>query len=483
MQTIDWIILVVYLAGSFAVGMLGRHYVKDIVHYIVAGRSLGPHLGVATLAATEIGTITFMIYAELGYQTGFAALATALCAGITMIYVGQTGLIVKRLRALNIMTIPEFFEEKYGANLRVLTGILVAVAGLLNMGFFLKIEGQFLTILCGIPEHYLVWTMAGVLLLEMTYTALGGMVSVVITDFLQYALLSTATVLVSAFVVYQVGWGNMVTEVAKEYSVGGFDPFQNPTIGPVFLIWQLVFWTAVHTCWQTTAMRAFAMKSPETSMRVLRWTGFIFLGRGMLPLLWGVAAFTYFKMKGVVHEPILAMPHMLSELLPVGIKGFVVAGMLAATMSVNSSYLLSWSTVISQDVLMPIRRMSGKPALSSQSQIRWNQWTNVFVSLFLMLWGLFMKLPGTAYVYVGMTGNMYLSGAFVAIIGALYWKRTTKWGCFMALAGGALGTIIPYFFTNSPQNWIGFLAFVMAVMGLVIGSVAEEANTKRRQLV
>src|SRR5256885_12566246 len=63
------------------------------------------------------------------------------------------------------------------------------------MGVFLKIEGEFLTIVSGINAKYLIAVMTVILVLELLYTVLGGMVAVVITDFIQYVLLSVATIL------------------------------------------------------------------------------------------------------------------------------------------------------------------------------------------------------------------------------------------------------------------------------------------------
>ena len=86
---IDWLIVVVYLAASVAIGLLGKKYIGSVSHYLVAGRELGTHAGIATLAATEIGTITFMYNAELGYRYGFAAFAAALISGIVMARGGE----------------------------------------------------------------------------------------------------------------------------------------------------------------------------------------------------------------------------------------------------------------------------------------------------------------------------------------------------------------------------------------------------------
>ncbi len=107
---IDWIIVVFYLAATLGAGIYGKRYVFGVSQFLVAGRKLGPHVGIATLAATEIGTITFMYYAELGFKTGFASFVNGLIAGLVMIVIGRTGFIVRRLRDMGLTTVPEFFE-------------------------------------------------------------------------------------------------------------------------------------------------------------------------------------------------------------------------------------------------------------------------------------------------------------------------------------------------------------------------------------
>src|SRR6266850_5022903 len=128
---IDWVIVVVYLIVSVAVGLLGKKYIGNVSHYLVAGRELGTYAGIATLAATEIGTITYMYNGELGYKYGFASFAAAMISGVVMIIVGRTGFIISRFRELKLMTVPEYFERKYSRGLRIVTGVLVAVGGIL----------------------------------------------------------------------------------------------------------------------------------------------------------------------------------------------------------------------------------------------------------------------------------------------------------------------------------------------------------------
>jgi solute:Na+ symporter, SSS family len=467
---LDWSILAFYLVGSMAAGLYGKKWVSGLPDFLVAGRGLGLYIGIATLAATEIGTITFMYYAQLGYQTGFSSFIVGLISGVVMIFVGRSGFIVKRLRDLRLMTVPEYFEGRYSRNLRILTGLLVAIGGILNMGVFLRIEGTFLALLTGIPLEHLKVVMTGVLLLELAYTVLGGMVSIVITDFIQFGALSIAAVLITAFSVHLAGWGRMHDAVASTLGGAGFNPFINPSYGWSFVVFQVLYWLAIDTCWQTTAMRTFSTLDSKISSRVFTWTGFIFLGRGMMPMLWGIAALTVL---GPGHDSLQAMPIFLSRILPAGVRGLVAAGMLAATMSVNSSYLLGWSSIIAQDVITPARR---KP-LSSSSQILLNRVCNAFVSLFILFWGIWYTLPGPAYFYLNMTAVIALAGSFTGIVAGLYWKRASVVGGYLAMSGGVGGSIA-FFLMHWPVNYAGFGAFTLAALGMVVGSFLSPATPR-----
>jgi len=462
--SLDWVIVAVYIALTLVAGLAGRKYISNASDFLLAGRHLGKYIGIATLAATEIGTITFMYYAELGYKTGFASFINGLIAGVVMIFLGASGFMIFKLRDLGLTTVPEFFEVKYSRRLRLVAGILVAVGGLLNMGVFLKVEGTFLTIIAGLPLSDLKWTMTVILFLELLYTVLGGMVSIVITDFIQFVMLSLGTLLVTGYVIWTVGWGNMQAAVLSNLGSNGFSPISNQDYGWAYIAFQLLLWMAVDTCWQTTAMRTFATKDPETSKKVFFWTGFIFLGRGMMPMLWGIGALAYF---GKGHDSLQAMPEMIARILPTGVLGLVVAGMLAATMSVNSSYLLGWSSVISQDIVLPLRR---KP-LGQSSQVVLNRIVNVLVSLFVLFWGVWYVLPGPVYFYLNITGTLFLAGAFAAFIGGLFWKRANTTGGYCAMIGGAVGSVT-YFF-SIPAAYAGMSAFALAALGMVLGSLVS----------
>ena len=112
--TIDWGIVVVYLLGTVAIGLYANRYIKDMADYVVAGRSLKSYISVATMLGSEIGLVTVMYTAQKGFSNGFAAFHIGLVAGVTCFFVGVTGFIVVPLRRTGVMTIPEYYGQRFG---------------------------------------------------------------------------------------------------------------------------------------------------------------------------------------------------------------------------------------------------------------------------------------------------------------------------------------------------------------------------------
>src|SRR5512140_788760 len=113
---LDWCVLVVYLVTTVVIGVRAKKYVENMEGYFVAGRRVKVALGTATLIATEIGIVTFMYMSELGYVTGFSCFALGLIGVFGYMVIGTSGFIVSGLRRLRIITIPEFYELRYGKN-------------------------------------------------------------------------------------------------------------------------------------------------------------------------------------------------------------------------------------------------------------------------------------------------------------------------------------------------------------------------------
>ena len=105
-----------------------------------------------------------------------------------MLIVGATGFCIKPLRNMAVITIPELLEKKFGKNIRWASGLVIVIGGLLNMGLFLRQAGSFLSITIGIDQGYLELLMTLILIFVGIYTVIGGMISVIVTDYIQFVI-------------------------------------------------------------------------------------------------------------------------------------------------------------------------------------------------------------------------------------------------------------------------------------------------------
>src|SRR5205085_2274999 len=222
---LDGSIVGVYLIATMIAGLVVRKYVGNVEQFLVAGREMNVYLGIASLAATEFGIVTCMYTAQNGYEKGFSGSSVGILTALGMFLVGATGFCIKPLRDSGVMTIPELFRTRYGRGVQWLAGVVIVLGGLLNMGVFLRVGGEFLAVVCGFNLNKIELVMTILLLGVAVYTIMGGMLSVLITDFMQFVVMSAGLIVITFLILHKVGWTNLVTAVQTKYGQGGFNPF------------------------------------------------------------------------------------------------------------------------------------------------------------------------------------------------------------------------------------------------------------------
>jgi solute:Na+ symporter, SSS family len=477
LSILDLVFVVAYLLLIFLSGTLVKKYVKGIDNFLVAGRSMGYHLGLLSLMCTEIGMITYVYYAELGFKAGLAALIVAFPPVVAYLILGRTGFIIKPLLEMKISTIPEFFSRKYSNGVRFYIGIIMAVGGILNFGVFPGVEANFINIVTGIPKDYLLVTMVVMLTLVLIYTVIGGMVSVIVTNYIQYVLLSFGMIFITVYGVYVIGWGKIVTSVTEQFGEKGLNPF-SPSIlegdfGIGFLVWQILLWIALLVGWQAISMRLFSSKNSNVGQKIYTWSGLMFLSRGIMPILWGVMAIA---VVGTEIDSLEALPLLLVEIVPAGLLGIIFAALLAASMSTYASYLLSWSSVVSQDIIGSIVTYFTKREMDSKKQLLVSRIIMAFVMIFIIWWSLFHEMEGYLYFYLNMTGMLFIPGVLICVAFGIYWKKARTLGAYMAITFGAILPMMYLIWPKEVQDYaseIGWGGFVVSLLGMLIGSVLQ----------
>ena len=486
---LDGGIVGLYLVGCMTAGIMARRYVGRVDQFLVAGREMNLYLGIASLAATEFGIATCMYSAELGFKYGFSGATPGIMQFLAMLFVGCTGFCIQPLRDAGVMTVPELFQNQYGSKVRWMSGVVIVLGGLLNMGVFLRIGGEFLVAICGFNPEHLEIMMTVLLVGVAAYTILGGMVSILITDYLQFIVMSAGLLVVTFFMFFEVGWGEMVATVESRHGEGGFNPFLHDELGWQYVVFYTILCMSSVITWQTIVQRVLAAKDSKTGQAIYRGTSFFFVCRFLIPGLWGIAALAALDTELVsqlLADPTsarMAMPMFLRDFLPIGIMGIVIAAMLAADMSSDSAYMLSWGSVIYNDILAPFH----KNRWSQRRGLLWNRMIVAVIGVFLLLYGLWYPLNDNILDYLAITGTIYLSSMSVLLIAGCYWRRSNSWGAAAAICVGAIMPVsylvvdllkqfetVNHFVTQDIGLYVwGILTYVATAAAMVCGSLLK----------
>ena len=316
------------------------------------------------------------------------------------------------------------------------------------MGVFLRTGGEFLMTVTGLAAttgaeaatqswasaHRLEIWMTALLLMVAVYTILGGMLSVLVTDFLQFVVMSVGLLAVTVLVLTRIGFATLADTVERHYGAAGFNPIENPEMGWPYVLFNACLNLAVVLTWQTTIQRVMAAKDAQTGQKVYTGTAFFFVCRFLIPGLWGIAALQALPPGTPGITTLTAMPSWLGPFLPVGLVGLMIAAMLAADMSTDSSYMLTWASVIYNDIVAPWRR----PGWTEKKGLLMNRSIVALIGLFLLFYGLWYPLKGDLWSYLGVTGTIYLASMSVLLIACCYWPRANSRGAGAAIAVGAI---------------------------------------------
>jgi SSS family solute:Na+ symporter len=176
--------------------------------------------------------------------------------------------------------------------------------------------------------------------------------------------------------------------------------------------------------------------------------------------------------------------------VPTGFLGLMVAGMLAASMSTYSAYMLAWSSVASRDVVGSLCRTP----LTEKTSMVVTRIIAALIGCFLLIFGLLYEIPDTAFQYLALTGAMYSAGALGCVAGGIYWKKANTVGAMASLVMGAFAPAAFLMLTNwksALPSWLlfltdvnisGFLSFIFAGLGMILGSLLTQKTNPPRVL-
>ncbi|MGD2272355.1 MAG: sodium:solute symporter [Desulfobacterales bacterium] len=451
--TIDWIIIIGYFAFIIWRGFGYAKRTGNAEEYFLAGRSLSWPLIGLSLYASNISSSSLVGMAGSGYTTGFSVFSYEWMAAIALILLAIFFLPFY-LRS-NIYTTPEFLEKRYDARLKyyfsgltVFTNIGVDTAATLYAGA--------LVIQLIIPSVELWQSIVMLAIFSGLYTIAGGLRAVVYTDAIQAVLLIMGSIIITISAFLKIGSWEAVRAVTPPEHFSIIQPS-----GDAFLPWPGLF-TGVFLLgfyfWATNqfiVQRTLGAKDLKHGQWGSVFAGFLKVATPLfIMILPGTLARVLYP---EIEKANLVYPILLFDLLPSGILGLVLAGLIAAMMSSIDSALNSASTLITMDFYRRLYPQTTPEKLMGMGRI--------FTFMFMVAaaaWAPQIDKFPTLWVYL-QSALSYIVPPIVALFFmGVFWKRANGHGALAGVVTGVFTAAI--FLIITPA--IHFLYMAAIIFGM-----------------
>ena len=434
LATVDWVVIGGYFVLVFGVAIWAtmrerstRGTSKD---YFLAGRNVGWFLVGGSLFASNIGSEHLVGLAGVGAASGVAVGQFEIIASLMLLLLGW--LFVPFYLSSGVFTMPEFLERRYSEATRWYLAVISVIGYVLTkISVTIYAGGIVFEAIMGVDF----WTGAlVVVVITGVYTIFGGLRAVLYTDLLQMFVLIGGSVAVTVLGLNALGgWGAMTETVGP-----GFLSLWKPMSDPDFPWTGIIFGAPILGVWywctdQFIVQRVLAARDQDHARRGTVFAGYLKLLPLFIFVIPGVIAYALSQQGQLqLDTPDQALPTLIATLLPIGLRGLVVAGLLAALMSSLSSVFNSTSTLVTLDIYKKLR-----PDAPERQLVLVGQLTTGVLVVFGLLWIPFMRLiSGQLYQYL-QSVQAYIAPPIAAVflIGVL-WRRVNAHGAIAALITG-----------------------------------------------
>ncbi len=454
---IDLTIIVIYILAIIFVGLWYSRKKKNTSEgYFLASKSLTWTVIGASLFASNISTVHLVGLAESGFKDGivwgnfewFSAFELIILAFVFIPFY---------LRA-KITTLPEFLEKRYDSRSRVILAVFSIMAAL-----FMHIGVSFYAGAVVFEKMFGLDIFISIVIIALAtgiYTVIGGLVSVVVTETVQTLILILGSLTITILAIYHLPDVGIHTYDALKEAV---DPdrfsavvFDETKKGFTFL--DMLFGHLVLGIWywctdQTIVQRVLGARSEKQAKLGALFAGFLKILPVFIMVVPGILAFALFHDQ-IGDDTKSVLPIMIMNLMPVGLKGLMIAALLAAVMSSVAAALNSCSTLIVYDVFAKL-----KPNLSDVSKIKIGRITSVVVLVMAVAWSPFLGDLGGIFELINQMFSIFAPAIVTVFVWGILSRKGTANAAFYTLLGGSFvaGSIFlieKYAVVNGIENYI-----------------------------
>ncbi|HJS43559.1 MAG TPA: sodium:solute symporter [Gemmatimonadales bacterium] len=428
LHAFDLLFIAAYFIVLFGIGWWAAVREKNVSSdYFLASRDVAWFAVGASLFASNIGSEHLVGLAGSGAATGLAVGHFEWLACLILLLLGW--LFVPFYLKSGVYTMPEFLEKRYNSASRTyFTWVSVIGYVLTKISVTLYAGGVVIRAVTGWDFYT-----AAIVLIVVTgiYTIFGGLRAVVYTEVLQAIVLILGSLTLMIIGLNKVGgFSGLEAQVPQ-----GFFSMWKPTSHPDFPWTGIIFGAPILGVWywctdQHIVQRVLAAKNIKEARTGTIFAGYLKILPVFIFVLPGVVAMALFP--EVRSNPDSAYPTLVTQLLPAGIKGLVLAGMLAALMASLASAFNACSTLLTWDVYRKMR-----PAASEQQLVRVGRISAGAMVFLGLLWIPFMKyISSQIYIYL-QSVQAYIAPPIAAcFLLGLFYPRLNGSGAIASLITG-----------------------------------------------
>ena len=479
LETGDWAVIFIYFLGMAGIVWWSSKSQNSAEDYFLGGRNIGWFAIGASLFASNIGSEHIVGLAGSGVSTGLGMAHWELHAWI-MIMLAY--LFVPFYYRSGVMTMPEFLERRFDGKTRGVLSVVSLVAYVftkvsVTVYAGAKVFELLLPDTFGSPENAFWIGAISTVILTGVYTVFGGFRAVVYTDTVQAFILLIGSAAITYYGLTLLageggslgqGWATL-TDTFRSFATEntGTDlehkfKLWKPNSDPGFPMWGIIIASPIVGIWywctdQYIVQRTLAAKDLKTARRGAIFGGFLKIWPVFIFLVPGLIGYALHQ-KGLVALPIkgdggidgdAVFPTMVATLLPTGLRGLVVGGLLAALMSSLSSLFNSCASLFTVDIYEKFKPLKAEAddeekASYEKTLVNVGRMATCVVVVLGLVWIPIMKAisSGGLYVYLQSVQG-YLAPCITAVfLLGLFWKRVNHQAAFIGLVSGfTLGMI------------------------------------------
>lgn len=460
-----------YLMVTIAIGLLAARRVHGAKDFLVAGRSLPLYMNVATVFATWFGAETVLSVSATFAKDGLHGIpgdpfGASVCLVIAAL------LFAKLFYRMNLLTIGDFYKQRYGKGVEVLTSVAIVLSYLGWTSAQMTALGLVIATLSGGAVDLNTAIMLGAAVV-VVYTIFGGMWSVAFTDLFQTVVILVGLSLVAWLVGDLAGGaGKVISQAVTEGKLVMFPADMNAAAwwAMAGAFFAFAFGSVPQ---QDVFQRMTSAKDEKTAVRGTLIGALIYFCFAFVPIFIAYAA--------IVGDPSLKalfdaedardiqriLPDLVLGKMPMWAQVMFFGALLSAILSTASGALLAPTALFTENVLRPfVPTMGDKQFLLTLRIIL------VFFTAAALLFAVNSK--STMYEMVQNAYNVTLAGAFIPLVAGAYWKRATTQGALFSIILGIgcwLGATQVAAEALVPPNLVGFFA---SIIGMLLGSLAPQ---------